>query len=377
MLAQSASFRTSPTMQILQSMPRKSIILGFSLVTLSILLFHFYAEVPISYYRAYAPGSPSPVPAAQTQNDVPQPGFFKDQPEWDWDVPEYSNGWKGYARTPRPRDVVLLTASDGGGHNSAIPNVLERVLEDREAYCEKHGYTSLWLNTSRYDIGDAHRTWSKVPAVAEAFSLYPTAEWIFLLDTDIILMTPGYDIIESILSPSAISSGLLLNTPILDGKLKKNPTHIRTPTSYRVQDVDILITQDHQFVNTGAMFFRRSAFTRYLLEIMTDYSMLMGHEHNGAEQDSLKHLLLEHELVRKHVGIYPQRKFNAYAQGGDAMGWRDGDLLVHLAGCWVKKKCAVMFEEFWGKRGFEGVWKVDKSHGDGVKGGLVKDEGAN
>ncbi len=119
-----------------------------------IVLFRFYGDVPVDYYRNYGPGD-AIVPVA-TQNDKPQPGYFKGQPEWDWKVPDYA-GWKGYARNPRNRDIVVLTASDGGGHNSAIPNVLERVLDDREKYCERHGYTNLWLNTSRYDIGDAHR----------------------------------------------------------------------------------------------------------------------------------------------------------------------------------------------------------------------------
>jgi hypothetical protein len=95
------------------------------------------------------------------QNDKPQPGYFKAQPEWDWKVPDYA-GWNGYARSPRNRDIVVLTASDGGGHNSAIPNVLERVLDDRKKYCEKHGYTHLWLNTSRYDIGEAHRVCRRI-----------------------------------------------------------------------------------------------------------------------------------------------------------------------------------------------------------------------
>lgn len=85
-----------------------------------------------------------------------QPGYFKGQPEWDWHVPEDAS-WKGYARKPQNNQVVVLTASDGLGHNSAVPNILERVLDDREKYCEKHGYTNLWLNTSRYDIGTAHK----------------------------------------------------------------------------------------------------------------------------------------------------------------------------------------------------------------------------
>ncbi|KAI8938719.1 hypothetical protein NX059_004587 [Plenodomus lindquistii] len=374
-MAQYASLPANK-MQILQSIPRKSVILIFSLFTLAILLFHFYADVPISYYRAHAPGfaptSPSPTPKIETQNDVPQPGFFKHQPEWDWEVPDYSNGWKGFSRVPQPSDVVLLTASDGGGHNSAIPNVLERVLGDREDYCKRHGYTNLWLNTSRYDIGDAHRTWSKIPAVAEAFHRLPNAEWILLLDTDIILMTPSTDLITSILSPTAISTGILRNASILEGEIKKHTPRTRTPSSPRPENMDILITQDHLGVNTGAVFFRRSAFTRMLLEIMTDYSLFMGREHEGAEQDSLRHLMVEHELVRNHVGVFPQRRFNAYVLGGDNMGYRDGDFLVHLAGCWVKGVCVERFEEFWGMRGVEG-WRVDGSGGREVEGGLVGD----
>ncbi|KAF1838561.1 hypothetical protein BDW02DRAFT_390844 [Decorospora gaudefroyi] len=344
---------------VLQSLPRKPIILTISLLALFFVLFQFYGEISVDYYRNYAPGEAIVPP--KTNNDKPQPGYFKAQPEWDWEVPEYGSSWKGYSRKPRNKDIVVLTASDGGGHNSAIPNILERVLDDREKYCTRHGYTNLWLNTSRYDIGEAHRTWSKIPAVAEAFYLQPNAEWIWLIDTDIVLMTPSTSLVDALLSPSAIEHGMMRNTPILDGQLKKNPSHIYTPNDYRVQDIDILITQDHQSVNTGSMFFRRSAFTRMLLEMMTDYTMLMGLEHGGAEQDALKHLLLEHQLVRNHVGIFPQRRFNAYAQGGNNMGYRDGDLLVHFAGCWTTGKCQEYFEEFWGKKGYEGVWRPDES----------------
>lgn len=132
----------------------RPIITAISIIAVLIVLFKFFGDVPVNYYRNYAPGE-SILPAT-TKNDQPQPGYFKAQPEWDWGVPDYA-GWKGYVRTPRNRDIVVLTASDGGGHNSAIPNILERVLDDRENYCARHGYTSLWLNTSRYDVGEAHR----------------------------------------------------------------------------------------------------------------------------------------------------------------------------------------------------------------------------
>lgn len=133
----------------------RTIIIAISLLTIFIVLFQFYGDVPVDYYRNYNPGET--IAPVTTNNDKAQPGYFKAQPEWDFSIPKYAQSMSGYARSPRNRDVVVLTASDGGGHNSAIPNVLERVLDDREKYCQKHGYTNLWLNTSRYDIGEAHR----------------------------------------------------------------------------------------------------------------------------------------------------------------------------------------------------------------------------
>lgn len=119
-----------------------------------IVLVKFFDDVPDEYYEYYASGEAT-LPAS-TQDDGGQTGYFKTQLEWDWKVPDYA-GWSGYAWNPRNCDIVVLTASDGGGHNSVIPNVLERVLDDREKYCARHGYTNLWLNTSRYNIGAAHK----------------------------------------------------------------------------------------------------------------------------------------------------------------------------------------------------------------------------
>lgn len=150
----SSQHRTFHSTKLLTHVCR-SIILAVSGITIFIILLKFFGDVPVDYYRNYGPGE-ALFPVA-VDNERPQPGYFKAQPEWNFDVPASAKGWKGYAKTPRNRDIVVLTASDGGGHNSAIPNVLERVLQDRQAYADKHGYTNLWLNTSRYDIGDAHR----------------------------------------------------------------------------------------------------------------------------------------------------------------------------------------------------------------------------
>ncbi|ENI09901.1 glycosyltransferase family 34 protein [Bipolaris maydis ATCC 48331] len=340
------------SMQVSQWWTKKLIFATFAVFFVIVPLSYRHA-IPIERYREYVTGDT--VVEVKPNNERPQTQYFKLEPEWNWDVPDYASSLHGFKREPKPENIIVLTASDGGGHNNAIPNLLERVLENREEYCGRHGYTNLWLNTSRYDIGDSHRVWAKIPALAEAFYLYPKAEWVWLMDADMIIMSPSVPLIANILSPSAIEKGIMHNTMLLNGKGPQ--TNIYTPTHYRVEDVDILITQDHQFVNAGSIFFRRSAFTRIFLEMMTDRTMLMGKEHALAEQDAIKHLMVEHELVRKHVGVFPQRRFNAYANGGPHMMWDDGDLAVHFAGCWVHHDCKEWFEEYWVKRGRYGTGK--------------------
>lgn len=142
-------------MQDLLTMYHRTIYFAVIGVAILLVFIGSYSDVPMDYYRNYAPGDA--ISIVGSNNDKPQPGYFKDQPEWDFDIPSYTNGWGGYARKPRNRDIVILTAGDGQGHNSEVPNILDRVMQDREDYCQQHGYTHLWLNTSRYDMKDAHR----------------------------------------------------------------------------------------------------------------------------------------------------------------------------------------------------------------------------
>ncbi|EOA81648.1 glycosyltransferase family 34 protein [Exserohilum turcica Et28A] len=327
-----------------QLLTKRYTLVATALIISIVLVASFRDAIPIQDYRNFA-FSETVVPI-QTSNNGPQPAHYKTQPEWNWVVPKYASSFDGYARKPRNKDVIVLTASDGLGHNSEIPNLLDKVLDDRAKYCAKHGYTNLWLNTSRYDVGDSHRVWSKIPALAEAFYLYPSAEWVWLMDADMVLMNHDYSLVSEILSPAAIDKGILRNQPLLTGSLKNAMyENLHTPSDYRVENIDILLTQDHHSINAGSVFFRRSAFTRFFLEAMTD-TMLTGREHGNAEQDAILHMILEHELVRKHVGVYPQRKFNSYTEGGDKMGYKEGDLAVHFAGCWVEHNCVERFNKY-------------------------------
>ena len=82
------------------------------------------------------------------------PYSFKFAKEWKFSVPMYQDP---AANGLDPHEVVVLTASDGGGHNKAIPNLLELAIQNRQEYCDYHGYRCVWFDSSKYDMNGAHK----------------------------------------------------------------------------------------------------------------------------------------------------------------------------------------------------------------------------
>jgi len=60
--------------------------------------------------------------------------------------------------------------------------------------------------------------------------------------------------------------------------------------------------------------------------------------------------MMYHHVVREHLALVPQRALNAYPVGWENMGWKEGDLVIHLAGCWVDDACDKRWKENWARR---------------------------
>ena len=53
---------------------------------------------------------------------------------------------------PRPEQIVVLTATDGRGHNSAIKDIVQLAVQNRKEYCDAHGYINHFIDLSKYDM---------------------------------------------------------------------------------------------------------------------------------------------------------------------------------------------------------------------------------
>ncbi|KAK6544812.1 hypothetical protein TWF694_001494 [Orbilia ellipsospora] len=246
---------------------------------------------------------------------------------------------------PKPDQVVLLMAGDGKGHNGEISNLLQLVTQNRQEYADFHGYNFHFINITKYDLHGVHPVWAKIPAILDTFISYPDAHWVWWLDLDAIIMNPEIDLNTHILSHAAMSSKFEI-VEFLKGESKHTGKFMKKSDP---KDIDILIAQDHNGLNAGSFFLRRSKFTATLLDFWQD-PLYMHNEWAGKEQDALLHMVQHHPQIREHTGLISQRVLNGYPEGGNHMGWRKDDLVVHLAGCWVENKCNERWSNFWGKR---------------------------
>ncbi|KAK6341187.1 hypothetical protein TWF696_008274 [Orbilia brochopaga] len=296
------------------------------------------------------PQSPTQQQQQQPQNVVNPDDAQKAQPipnpraQWTFEVKDdvYFD-----PAGPRPDQVVLLMASDGKGHNGGIENLFEMAFANRQEYADFHGYKFHFINISRYDLGGAHPVWAKIPALLETFIHFPDAHWVWWLDVDAMIMNPDIDLNSHVLSHAAMRTKFAGGIEFLKSESKHTGHYMSSRADPR--DIDIIIGQDHNGLNAGSFFLRRSKFTKILLDWWED-PFYVYNEWPGKEQDALLHMVEHHRQVREHLALVPQRVLNGFPVGWENMGWHTDDLVVHLAGCWVDNACNERWTSYWDRR---------------------------
>ena len=67
------------------------------------------------------------------------------------------------------------------------------------------------LDANKFEVAkEKHPVWCKWPAIAEAMKTYPSAEWVWWLDLDAIIMTPHLNLHDYLLGPEVMKSRLLI-----------------------------------------------------------------------------------------------------------------------------------------------------------------------
>jgi galactosyl transferase GMA12/MNN10 family len=83
------------------------------------------------------------------------------------------------------------------------------------------------LDANKYPVAkEKHPVWSKVPAILEAMNSHPSAEWIWWLDMDALIMNPRLDLFDYLLNPDVLQRRLLTGHQVVPNnriQLGKSP----------------------------------------------------------------------------------------------------------------------------------------------------------
>ncbi|KAF5098285.1 hypothetical protein D0Z00_002085 [Geotrichum galactomycetum] len=250
---------------------------------------------------------------------------------------------------PAGKKIIMLTATDGQG-NSEIQDVLTMARENRAEYANYHGYTDYFVDLKKFTKPNRHPVWNKINAIKEAFNENPEGEWLWWIDTDIIIMNPEIDIAEHILSKRALTERITYGRPLRNSKADFMNGVYMHKGEVDVDNIDLVLCQDFFGLNAGSFFIRRSAFTNILLDLWDD-PMYIEAEFVYREQEALIHMFLNHVNIQEHVGLVPQRLLNSYSDDPQWV-WTfvEGDFVIHFAGCNTRGKCDDIWKNNWRKR---------------------------
>lgn len=250
-------------------------------------------------------------------------------------------------RRPRPEQIALLMGATRTA-SSYFSQVIDLAAANRRAYAERHGYRFVYVDLDKYHEATKPVVYAKIPAIADVFKQFPDVQWVWWLDLDAIIMDFDVELVDAVLAPNALANHLVNHT-LLNWNRKTTKVWSEAQPQ-NLANVDVVIAQDHNELNAGSFMLRRSLFTEHLLDIWGDhfYWRYLGGVLVQKEQSVLNHLVSERHSFKRHIGVIPLGIINAYPIGGD-LGWREGRVAIHFAGCWVENKCARQWTSFWDK----------------------------
>ncbi|KAL4792138.1 galactosyl transferase GMA12/MNN10 family-domain-containing protein [Aspergillus venezuelensis] len=267
--------------------------------------------------------------------------------------PQYPSNSTGLATSSiGTGGVVIVTVLDRASYSDTY---LQKIIKNRKDYAERHGYTNFFANLSDYEpyIGSSPKTWGIVPAVRHAMASHPTATYFFHLDAHALFMNPSESLESRLLNEHRLEALMRRDVPVVPPD-----SIIKTFAQLRAEDIDLVLTNDAEDLNTGSFVLRQGDFARFLLDTWFD-PLYRSYNFAKAELHSLEHIVQWHPTVLALLALVPQRVINSYSKDSPGAGvdgtYKDGDLVVRFFGCDTDptRNCEWEMEpyyKFWAKR---------------------------
>lgn len=209
---------------------------------------------------------------------------------------------------PGTPGVVIVTPLDP----DASESYKENIKENRRDYAARHGYTTFFPNTTDYDLtASAPQSWSTIPSLRHAMTLWPHTPWLFYLSSSALIMEPKEPLEAKILEPRLLESLMIVDKPVVppDSVIKTFP-HLNG------ERVDFILTQDREGLAHDSLLIKTGDWAKFFLDTWFD-PLYRSYNFQKAEAHALEHIVQWHGTVLAKLALVPQRLLNSYTRSSD------------------------------------------------------------
>lgn len=202
-------------------------------------------------------------------------------------------------------DVVIVTTLDP--HMSE--SIRESIKANRNDYAHRHGYATFFPNVTDYDLmPNTPTSWSTVPAMRHAMTLYPQTPWLFYLSNTALIMNPRESLHDKVLEPSRLAGLMRTDTPVVPPD-----SVIKTFSHLKPERVDFILSQDREGLAGGSLLIRTGDWAKYFLDTWYD-PLYRSYNFQKAEGHALEHIVQWHGTILAKLALVPQRVINSYTK---------------------------------------------------------------
>lgn len=213
--------------------------------------------------------------------------------------------------------VVIVTTLD----HSMTQSFRDTIMENRRDYASRHGYATFFPNTTDYHlISGVPRSWSTVPALRHAMTLWPYTPWLFYLSNTALIMDPHESLHDKLLEPRKLESLMIVDKPVVPPD-----SVIKTFPNLKGEKVDFILSQDKDGLAGGSLLIRTGEWAKFFLDAWFD-PLYRSYNFQKAENHALEHLVQWHGTILAKLALIPQRVLNSYLSRSDAHANNAGKL---------------------------------------------------
>jgi mannan polymerase II complex MNN11 subunit len=146
------------------------------------------------------------------------------------------------------------------------------------------GYQTFFPTNDQYPLRSSPASWSRVPAIRHALTLFPSSTFIWYLDPSALIMTPATPI-HTLLSPSSLEAKMITNQPVVPPD-----SVIKTFSNLKGDRIDFVVTQDKDGLAPSSFVVRNGEWAKFFLDSWFD-PIYRSYNFQKAESHALEHIV--------------------------------------------------------------------------------------